>query len=751
MFSFFGPRTANAPEPPLLEALDPEWSSLAKLLHPTYKLQRVLRRSDHDVLLARDAQERQFAVSAWYTARYDAEEWLRRFRREQSVARQLRHPSITSVVDVGAAGEWAWSIAPYVDAEPLSAWLARGPMDPQRARRWLQQMMEALSYAHGLGVVHRALEPDVISIGRLDERVSITHFGIPVVRHTCQAGSPTDISGVHYLSPESIQGEGMGPASDFYSLGVLAFAMLTGRTPFEGSDPIQVIIKTLTEAPTRITQLRPELPESLADLVDRLLSKQPELRLKDQGQALRLLHVRSPETPPECEAAADLMHQLREQGERVTADSMFSLDAAVALEKLRQFQFVEPHTFLVALCAAAVQLNSSRLEIQSAPGKLKLTYQGVFLRADQMLNLWAYAFTSADSGGLRHLALGLAGALGEKGASLKVSSSGSVFALGRVEPPQTAWFWKGPLTIELQGTFRATVENLAPRLAYCPLPICWNAKMLAPGLRPNRPELTPGDDVFRVHVDLDKPLQWVAVVDGVAFPLPHRAEPSGLVVVWGSLPIDLSYGHLVYNDRLTALLEALDGTIDAAIEFYADGDWNPAQSDHVLRRALSLWKQRGEGERIERLYTKVLANKAGSSLLHDACQHFHTRSNKPQAFWQVLTRIELLRPCDSTWSFAVEVSKNAFSVREEALRWLLQIWLGEDPRHRPSLDEIESLLSEVGSFDPAPHDARLQMLIREGLLHNATQEQVQRFVAVVPQRWTLTKTEAEGWIDVLGN
>lgn len=748
VFSFFGPKAP--PKAPLLPPEVPkEWEPLAELLHPRYQLVRELQSEGHfSQVLARDTAGRQVVVCVSTALGYGSDEVSPRLRRDLQVAESLRHRSIVPVWEVGDYGPWPLWVRPWIDGHRLSSVLQGAPLPHSRVRLWLRQLVEALQHAHSLGVVHRGLEPDCIWITDGGERVQVAGFGttVGITNEMHHAGSPA-FERACYLSPEFIVGQQATAATDFYCLGVIAFEMLTATRPFTGPDAVQVIIKAISEAPPRVTSLRPEVPQALADLVEGWLLRDPAERSVKHMQLAHVLQTELADEQP-CEAAAELLEQLRSEGERLTADSRWTLDPAAALEKLRQYQFAEPDTFLLALCAAAEPLGCSRLEMRARGDLLKLTYHDVRVSRSELENLWAYAFSTDASRGLRHMALGLAGFLGHRCARVKVTSSGCAFALNKLEPPRTSWFWRGPLTIELHGAPAIPVEYVSNRFCYSAVQMSWNGKLL-PRRAGRRSELIVGDRVYHVAVDVQRTVEWLGVADGMSFLLPPRTAPSGQVVVWGEFSIDLSYGHLVHNQHLTALLEALEGPADAALEDYAAlGRFDPVVDEALLRHVLSRWDTRDEQERIRRLYADVLRKEKPGKLVWPALKYFENRSDKPAVFWHALITPAHLRTYKSgDWSSVLEVAENAFSRREAALNWTLDMWLGQGIQ--PGLEQGANLLRRCAEFPDVGsyRDRQLQRAVRGGLLKDATQEEMRRFAGSVPPSWSVAHSEVQRWID----
>ncbi len=185
---------------------------------------------------------------------------LARFRREVNLARQVTHPNVCRVYDFAHAtrangAEIDFLTMEYLDGETLSQFLQpRAALTLAEALPLIRQIAEALSAAHRAGVVHRDLKSSNIFLTRHRDgelRVAVTDFGLArsVLPHDGQslshsgwgAGTPS------YMAPEQLEGKSTGPASDFYSLGVVMYEMATGRSPHAGSSPVEITVRRLKE------------------------------------------------------------------------------------------------------------------------------------------------------------------------------------------------------------------------------------------------------------------------------------------------------------------------------------------------------------------------------------------------------------------------------------------------------------------------------------------------------------------------
>ncbi len=235
------------------------------------------------VYLARDlALHRLVAIKVMVGDRVAQHDERARFQREARLSAQLAHPGIVPLYAFGETDAFCYMVLQYVHGESLADRLrTRGRLAPDEARDVLAALATALEYAHRHGVVHRDLKPENVLLERDTGRAILADFGV-AVRHwwdgemtrTRRAyGTPA------YMSPEQALGEpDVDGRSDIYALGVLGYAMLTGRLPFDGSDYGTLVAQHLHESAPPIRSLAPSVPAGLARIVERCLAKQPEQR-----------------------------------------------------------------------------------------------------------------------------------------------------------------------------------------------------------------------------------------------------------------------------------------------------------------------------------------------------------------------------------------------------------------------------------------------------------------------------------------
>jgi serine/threonine-protein kinase len=205
--------------------------------------------------------------------------FAQRFLNEARAMATLRHPGVVDVYDYGTCDvggrRMSFLVMEYVEGESLDRVLRREPLGPAAAMRLVADVADALSAAHGQGIVHRDVKPANLLI-RADGRVALTDFGIA---HSVSAGqltaTGTMLCSAGYCAPELATASEVTPAADLYALGVVAYECLTGHLPFQGETPVQIIYRHL-HAP--VPELPGGVPPGPREVVMRALEKAPEHR-----------------------------------------------------------------------------------------------------------------------------------------------------------------------------------------------------------------------------------------------------------------------------------------------------------------------------------------------------------------------------------------------------------------------------------------------------------------------------------------
>jgi serine/threonine protein kinase len=206
--------------------------------------------------------------------------FMERFRREGVSAAQLDHPHVVPVYEAGESDGIAFIAMKLIDGPTLDALVrAEGLLPPRRALALLGQAAEALDYAAARGLVHRDVKPANILIGPGDHAY-LSDFGLTKALESTTAltRSGTWMGTLEYIAPEQIRGEQVTPAADRYALGVIAYELLTGRSPFPREDRAAVMYAHLHDVPAPPSEVRPELGPAVDAVMERALAKDPAER-----------------------------------------------------------------------------------------------------------------------------------------------------------------------------------------------------------------------------------------------------------------------------------------------------------------------------------------------------------------------------------------------------------------------------------------------------------------------------------------
>ena len=230
------------------------------------------------------------AIKVFKPSAMEEPDFLPRLQREVAACQCLDHPNIVRLLRADQQNDIHYLVMEYVDGITLSQKLRSQTMTVAESVHLLIEICDALHYAHQKGVIHRDIKPDNIMIGV--GGVKIMDFGLARVEGAetlTQAGSA--LGTPHYMSPEQVLGQkALDGRSDQYSLGCLAYEMLTGRQMFAGQPAATVVAKQLSETPRPPRELCPELPEALDSAIMKMLAKEPDARfpsLDCVAQALR--------------------------------------------------------------------------------------------------------------------------------------------------------------------------------------------------------------------------------------------------------------------------------------------------------------------------------------------------------------------------------------------------------------------------------------------------------------------------------
>jgi serine/threonine-protein kinase len=256
-----------------------------------YEIQRRLGSGGMaDVYCAHDSQlGRQIALKVLHRRFARDTEFVERFRREASAAAGLQHPNVVGVFDRGEYDGTYYIAMEYLPGRTLKEVIRdEAPLDQLRAIDYGIQILQAASFAHRRGVIHRDFKPHNVIVGA-DDRLKVTDFGIARAGASEMTETGSIMGTAQYLSPEQAQGQRVGAPSDLYSIGVIMFEMLTARVPFGGESAVSIALKHVSEEPPPLRTLRPDVHPRLEQAVGRALLKDPAQRYASADEFIAAL------------------------------------------------------------------------------------------------------------------------------------------------------------------------------------------------------------------------------------------------------------------------------------------------------------------------------------------------------------------------------------------------------------------------------------------------------------------------------
>jgi len=219
-------------------------------------------------------------------------EVLRRFKQELILARQVTHKNVIRIFDLGQSDGIKFITMDFVEGQDLRSILReKGKIPPSESATIMLQICRALEAAHAEGVIHRDLKPQNIMLDR-NGRVHVMDFGIarsaylPGMTETgALIGTP------EYMSPEQARGEKLDERSDVFSLGVIFYEILTGKSPYYADTPLATLWKRMQEKAAPPVDLDPSLPRKLSDIVVKAVEIEPEKRFATAREMAQELEI----------------------------------------------------------------------------------------------------------------------------------------------------------------------------------------------------------------------------------------------------------------------------------------------------------------------------------------------------------------------------------------------------------------------------------------------------------------------------
>jgi len=212
-----------------------------------------------------------------------------RFFREAETAGMLNHPNIVTIFDAGEEHDLAYIAMEFLNGSDLSPYTKKDKLFPVPASlKICGKVAEALHYAHSQNVVHRDIKPANIMLLK-DKTVKVTDFGIARITASSKTKTGVVLGTPSYMSPEQLSGKHVDGRSDIFSLGVMLYEMLTGVRPFRGDSMATLMFQIANEPHPDIREHRKELPESIAKLIDQMLTKDPATRIANGNLVVRAI------------------------------------------------------------------------------------------------------------------------------------------------------------------------------------------------------------------------------------------------------------------------------------------------------------------------------------------------------------------------------------------------------------------------------------------------------------------------------
>lgn len=267
---------------------------IGRLLNGRYKIVRKVGSGGMaDVYEGFDTKEnRTVAIKVLKEEYSNDPQYLRRLSREARAMVTLKNEHIVTLYDMGNDGDIHYLILEYVNGITLRELMdENGAMKPREATEIICDVLDGLSHAHKMGLIHRDVKPQNIMVTE-DGCIKLTDFGIAkFTDNSTKTYEGTEAMGsVYYISPEQAKGESVDAQADLYSAGVMLYEMLTGKPPFSGDNAVQVALKHINEDITPLHEVDPKISIAMSDVVEKATSKDRELRYSDADEMRNDLH-----------------------------------------------------------------------------------------------------------------------------------------------------------------------------------------------------------------------------------------------------------------------------------------------------------------------------------------------------------------------------------------------------------------------------------------------------------------------------
>ena len=224
-----------------------------------------------------------------------AAEYEVRFRTEAHSAARLQHPNIVSVYDSDRDGDIAFMVMEFIEGDDLKHHLDQGTLYTlQQSVGIMHDLLSALEYAHGQGIVHRDIKPANLLIEK-NGRAKLTDFGVARIQDSSEATRTqgTMVGTLKYMSPEQVQGRPVDARADIFAAGIVLYQLLTGKRPFDGPTDFATIQQIVGHVPVAPTIYNLQLPPAINAVVSRSLAKVREQRYATAAEFFAALQTAS--------------------------------------------------------------------------------------------------------------------------------------------------------------------------------------------------------------------------------------------------------------------------------------------------------------------------------------------------------------------------------------------------------------------------------------------------------------------------
>ncbi|MDI6619082.1 MAG: Stk1 family PASTA domain-containing Ser/Thr kinase [Clostridiales bacterium] len=263
---------------------------IGKVLHSRYEIiEKIGEGGMGLVYKAKDHLLNRFvAIKILKPELMEDEDFIKRFKKESLSSASLSHPNIVNIYDVGFEDGIYYIVMEYVKGKTLKDIIReRAPLPYYEVINISRQVCLALDHAHSNNIIHRDIKPQNILMTQ-DGIVKVGDFGIARASNSATLTNTGSIIGsVYYISPEQARGGYTDEKTDIYSLGTVMYELATGRVPFMADSPVVVALKHIQEQVTRPSEINPDIPSALEDIILKCLEKSPAMRYQSASAVIK--------------------------------------------------------------------------------------------------------------------------------------------------------------------------------------------------------------------------------------------------------------------------------------------------------------------------------------------------------------------------------------------------------------------------------------------------------------------------------